>query len=339
MFNLPVKPNARPSPHNNENHSMTQPDVLSVVPLPAPFVAQLEALCRVHTLPTENNLTTWASVAPTIRAIVAAANSRVDAALIAQLPALEIITVIGVGYDGIDVFAARQRGIMVTHTPDVLNADVADLAMGLMLSAARQIPQGDRHIRDQRWPQALMPMGQRVSGARLGLIGMGRIGQAIAQRAQAFGMAIAYTARSPKPELTYRFVSNATALAAEVDFLVVITPGGDSTHHLVNAEVLAALGKGLGQGVLINVARGSVVDQDALIDALEQGVIAGAGLDVFDNEPHVPERLCAIPHVVLTPHIGSATAATRQAMAMLAFDNLRLHLQGQTVKTPVPECR
>jgi lactate dehydrogenase-like 2-hydroxyacid dehydrogenase len=165
---------------------------------------------------------------------------------------------------------------------------------------------------------------------------MGRIGKAIAQRALAFGMGVAYTARSAKAELPYKFHPTAEALAAESDFLVIITPGGAGTKHMINAAVLKALGK---KGILVNVARGSVVDEAALIEALEQGVIGGAGLDVFENEPHVPERLRALPHVVLVPHIGSATTSTRQAMANLALANLEAHFAGQPLKTPVPECR
>jgi lactate dehydrogenase-like 2-hydroxyacid dehydrogenase len=244
----------------------------------------------------------------------------------------------GVGYDGVDVAAAKARGVLVTHTPNVLNDDVADLAIGLMLCAARQLPAADRYVREGHWSGGPMPLARKMSGARLGLVGMGRIGQAIAQRALAFGMSIAYTSRNPRPEVNYRYLPSATALAAESDFLVLITPGGAGTRKMINAEVLAALGKGAGQGILVNVARGSVVDEAALIDALERGVIAGAGLDVFENEPQVPERLRQLPHVVLTPHIGSATGATRQAMADLAFNNLKAHFAGQPLLSPVPEC-
>ncbi len=229
---------------------------------------------------------------------------------------------------------------MVSHTPDVLNDDVADLAIGLMLSAARQLPAADRFVRAGLWPQGPMPLARKMSGARLGIVGMGRIGQAIAQRALAFNMAVAYTARTAKPALPWAYWPTATALAERSDFLVVITPGGAATRKLIDASVLAALGRGsAGHGILVNVARGSVVDEAALIDALERGVIGGAGLDVFENEPQVPERLRALPQVVLSPHIGSATGQTRQAMADLAFDNLQLALTGQPVRTPVPEWR
>ncbi len=318
---------------------MSRPDVLAVSKLSPLFAAQLDAAFTMHPLLHQGDPAAFAAAAPRIQAIAASGESRVDAALVAQLPALKIISVMGVGYDGIDVAAAKQRGVMVTHTPDVLNDDVADLALGMMLSASRQLPQADRYVREGRWLNAAMPLARKMSGARLGIVGMGRIGKAIATRALAFGMSVAYTARSSKADLPHRFVGSLVALAAESDFLVLITPGGAGTRKLVNAEVLAALGIGRGEGIVVNVARGSVVDEAALIDALERGVIAGAGLDVFEDEPRVPERLTRLPHVVLAPHIGSATNATRQAMADLAFENLCLYFAGQPLKTPVPECR
>ncbi len=313
--------------------------VLAVARLSPLYMAQLSATFELHVLP-DLDATGLAAVAPRIRAVAASGDSKVPADLIGQLPALQVISVMGVGYDGVDVSAAKARGVMVTHTPDVLNDDVADLALGLMLSAARQLPAADRFVRSGQWLQGNMPLARKMSGARVGIVGMGRIGQAIAHRAQSFGMSIAYTARSAKADLPHRYLPSATALAEESDFLVVITPGGAGTRHLINAEVLAALGRSSpAGGILVNVARGSVVDEAALIDALERGVIAGAGLDVFEDEPRVPERLCALPQVVLTPHVGSATQGTRQAMADLAFANLQLHLAGLAVRTPVPECR
>ena len=312
-----------------------RPQVLAVAKPIALIADRLAANFQVHAL----DPATLADVAPQIRGIWAGGESTVTAELIEQLPALQVIAVVGVGYDGIDVAAAKARGVVVSHTPDVLNDDVADLAIGLMLCAARQLPAADRLVRAGQWPQGPMALARKMSGARLGIVGMGRIGQAIAQRALAFNMRVAYTARSAKPALPWAYWPNATALAAQSDFLVVITPGGAGTRKLINAEVLAALGKGQGAGILVNVARGSVVDEAALINALEQGVIAGAGLDVFETEPHVPERLRALPQVVLTPHIGSATGQTRQAMAELAYDNLQRGLSGQALRTPVPECR
>lgn len=315
---------------------MTKPEVLAVAKLSPFYMQSLHEHFTVYERLHETDPAAFAAAAPRIRAIAASGDSQVSAGLIAQLPALEIISVMGVGYDGIDVAAARARNVRVTHTPDVLNDDVADLALGLMLCVARALPQADAYVRAGKWLQGPMPLQRKMSGSRLGLVGMGRIGQAIATRAQAFGMPIAYTARSPRPQLPYRYLPSAQALAAESDFLVVITPGGEGTRKLINAEVLKALGP---QGYVINVARGSVMDQDALIDALEQGVIAGAALDVFENEPQVPERLLALPNVVLAPHVGSATGQTRRAMADLAFGNLQAHFGGKPLLSPVPECR
>ena len=316
---------------------MSKPDLLTAAKLSPLFVPQLEAAFTVHDRVHVENPACFDAVAPRIRAIAASGESKVPAELIERLPALEIISVMGVGYDGVDVVAARRRNVMVTHTPDVLNDDVADLALGLMLAAARQLPQADRYVREGRWAaQGPAPLARRMSGARLGLVGIGRIGQAIAARAQAFGMSVAYTARHARPELPYAYLANAVALAGQSDFLVVITPGGPATRKLIGADVLAALGP---KGILVNVARGSVVDEAALIDALERGVLGGAALDVFEDEPRVPARLAALPQVVLTPHIGSATASTRQAMADLAFNNLREHFAGRAPLTPVPECR
>jgi lactate dehydrogenase-like 2-hydroxyacid dehydrogenase len=315
---------------------MAKPEVLTANKLSPFFMESLTRDYVVHEHLHTSDPQALAAAAPRIRAIAASGDSTVSAELIMQLPALETISVMGVGYDGIDVAAARACGITVTHTPDVLNDDVADLALGLMLSVARSLPQADQFVRSGQWAKGPMPLQRKMSGSRLGIVGMGRIGQAIATRAAAFGMPIAYTARNPRPQLPYRYLPNATALAAESDFLVVITPGGAGTRKLINAEVLQALGP---QGYVINVARGSVMDQDALIDALEKGVIAGAGLDVFESEPNVPARLLALPNVVLAPHVGSATHQTRRAMADLAFGNLQAHFAGKPLLTPVPECR
>lgn len=312
-------------------------DVLTATRLPPLYLEPLKATYQVHDRLHDTDPAAFAAVAPRVRAVAASGESKVSAELIARLPALEIVSVMGVGYDGVDVTAAKARGVVVTHTPDVLNDEVADTALGLMLCAARQLPAADRYVRAGDWAsKGPMPLQTRMSGKRLGLVGMGRIGKAIAHRALAFGMPVAYTARSAKPELPYRFCATAAELAAESDFLVVITPGGAATRKLVDATVLKALGP---KGILVNVARGSVVDEAALIDALEQGVIAGAALDVFENEPQVPDRLKALPQVVLAPHIGSATRETRQAMAALALGNLAAHFAGQPLPTPVPECR
>ena len=320
-------PNSMPLP---------KPDVLSVANLPPFLTEPLHAAYTLHQRLHETDPAAFAKVAPHIRAIAASGESKVGAALMDRLPALEIISVMGVGYDGIDVAAAKARGVVVTHTPGVLNDDVADLAIALMLAWARQVVRADRAVRAGQWPNGPLPLGRKVSGARLGIVGMGRIGQAIAQRATAFGMTIAYTARSARADVAHRYLPSAAALAAESDFLVVITPGGAGTRKLIDAAVLTALGP---QGCVINVARGSVIDEAALIEALRAGTIAGAALDVFEDEPNVPQALREMDNVVLTPHIGSATAQTRRAMADLAFANLNAQLTGQPLSTPVPECR
>ena len=312
---------------------MPKPDVLVVSKLWPPMMEALHGAFTVHDRTHESNPSAFGKVAATIRAISGSGESRVPASLIAQLPALEVISVFGVGYDGYDVAAARARGVPVTNTPDVLTDEVADMGMGLMLSIARRIPHADKYVRDGRWPGGPMPLARKVSGARLGIVGLGRIGLAIATRAASFGMDISYTTRTARSDVPYRYFPTAVALAAEVDFLMVITPGGAATKGLVNAEVLKALGP---QGYLINVARGSVVDQTALITALEERAIAGAALDVFEDEPNVPEALRNLDNVVLTPHIASATWQTRHAMAELAFGNLQAHFAGKPLLSPVP---
>jgi lactate dehydrogenase-like 2-hydroxyacid dehydrogenase len=271
-----------------------------------------------------------------VKALVGGGESKIDAGYMALFPALQMISVCGVGYDGIDVAAAKKRGIMVTHTPDVLNDDVADLALGLLLAVARKIPAADKFTRNADWLDGPFQLTRKLTGAKLGMVGMGRIGQAIAKRAAAFDMDIAYTSRNPRTDVSYRYVATPTALAAEVDFLVIITPGGAGTKNLINADVLKALGP---QGFLVNVARGSVVDQAALIEALQKKMIAGAGLDVFVDEPNVPAELRKLDNVVLTPHIASGTVETRKAMSALALANLDAFTEGQPVLTPVPECR
>jgi len=316
----------------SETNTAERPEVLVVAPL-MPFL--MEALRREYTVHDRIHVSdpaAFAGTAPRIRGVVANGEAKVPRELIAQLPALEVISVFGVGYDGVDVPAAHERGVPVTNTPEVLNDDVADLAIGLMLAVARRIPQADHFVRANEWLNGPIALSRKVTGGRLGVVGMGRIGQAIAHRAAAFNMEIAYTARSPRPNLNYTYYPDAATLAAVVDFLIVITPGGAGTRGMIDARVLKALGP---DGYLINVARGSVVDQPALIDALRDGVIAGAGLDVFVNEPNVPEELRAMPNVVLTPHIGSGTKQTREAMGQLTFDNLRAHFAGKPLLTPV----
>lgn len=311
----------------------SRPEVLVTSRLWPPMMQALAGAYVVHDRSHELDPEAFAAAAPRIRAIAASGESKVARELIAKLPALEMISVFGVGYDGIDVAAARERGIAVTNTPDVLNDEVADLAIALMLAVARRIPQADAYVRRGDWRSlGPMPLARKVSGARLGIVGLGRIGQAIAKRAEAFGMTVAYTARSERSASPYRYLPNAAALAAVSDFLVVITPGGAATRKLIDESVLDALGP---NGYLVNVARGSVVDEAALVRALVERRIAGAGLDVFENEPNVPEALFALDNVVLVPHIGSATRETRQAMHDLAWGNLEAHFAGRPLLTPV----
>jgi lactate dehydrogenase-like 2-hydroxyacid dehydrogenase len=274
-------------------------------------------------------------IASKARALITSGLDGAPAALIARMPKLEIITVNSVGYDLVDMKSAVARRIPVTHTPHVLTDDVADLALGLMLMTSRRMAQADRFVRAGGWRTARFPVAGKVAGKTLGILGLGRIGRAIAHRATAFGMEILYTDRAPL-DTPYRFVPDLTALAQESDFLMVSTSAGPDAYHMVNAAVLEALGP---DGILINIARGSVVDEKALIAALEAGRIGGAGLDVFENEPHVPEALFGRDDVVLLPHIASGTRETRSEMGQLVIKNLEAWFSGQPLVTPTPETR
>ncbi len=261
---------------------------------------------------------------------------RLPGALMQALPQLEIIANFGVGYDGVEVAHAAAKGIAVSNTPDVLTEEVADTAVGLLLNTLRQLPQAEQWLRQGRWSRdgafPLSPLSLR--GRSVGLYGLGRIGLAIARRLEAFGVSIAYHTRSPREGLPYAYHPTLVGLAAAVDTLIVIVPGTEATRHTVNAEVLVALGS---NGVLINVGRGSTVDEPALIAALQKGVIAGAGLDVFENEPQVPDALLALPNVSLLPHVASASVVTRNAMADLVVDNIAAWFATGRALTPVPE--
>ncbi|HEU0199298.1 MAG TPA: 2-hydroxyacid dehydrogenase [Burkholderiaceae bacterium] len=310
-----------------------KPAVLSVARLPDFLTSRLRDAFEFHDRTHESNAEAFADLAPRVRALVASGEAKVTRELLARLPAVEIISVFGVGYDGIDLAAIRDRGVLLTNTPDVLTDDVADLAIALLLAVSRELIPADSYLRSGRWIEGSFRLTSKVSGARLGILGLGRIGAAIARRAEGFGMKIAYTARSPKAGVSYDYYPTPAALAARVDFLVVAAYGGPATRGLVDAQVLQALGP---NGVLINIARGSVVDEAALVEALRARRIRGAGLDVFADEPHVPPELIALENVVLTPHVASGTRQTRQAMADLAFANLEAHFAGRPVLTPVP---
>lgn len=256
--------------------------------------------------------------------VVTTARSGCDADLIDALPKLRAICCFGVGIDAIDIDAARQRGVAVSNTPDVLNDCVADLAMGLILDVSRRLTAGDRFVRSLQWLGAAPVAGRKVFGKKLGIVGLGRIGAVLVRRASGFDMEIGYHNRRPNPALPHAYFESVAGLAEWADFLVLVVPGGSETLHLVGARELEALGP---QGVLINVARGSVVDQEALVGALTKGVIGGAGLDVYENEPEVPSELFGMDNVVLLPHVGSNTFETRLAMEELVFANIDAFLK------------
>jgi hydroxypyruvate reductase len=310
-----------------------KPEILSVANIPGFDFPAMEARFTVHKLwqaPDREKL--LAEVAPRVRGIQATGTAAVEATLIERLPKLEIIACCGVGYDGIDVAAARRRKIPVTNTPDVLNDCVADVAMGLLIDASRGIARGDRFVRAGKWLKGGLPLATRVSGKRLGIVGMGRIGRIIARRASGFDMRIAYHARHPVQDVPFTYHAQLVDLAKDSDYLVVIVPGGKETYHLVNEPVMRALGP---QGILVNVARGTVVDEAAMVKCLADGSLGGAALDVFEQEPKVPEALWTMDNVVLAPHIGSATRETRAAMCKLTIDNLVAHFAGKPLLTPV----
>jgi hydroxypyruvate reductase len=270
---------------------------------------------------------------PGIRAVATDGTVGMSAAMMDALPDLEMVAVHAVGYDKVDLAHAATRGIRVTNTPDVLTEDVADLAIGLMLAVGRRIPAHDAYVRAGRWArEGYPPLTHTVSGRRIGILGLGRIGHAIALRAAPFAGDLAYFSRQPKADTPWRHVGDPVALAAQVDVLIVAVAGGPDTAGLVDKAVIEALGA---DGTLINIARGSVVDQPALISALQDGRLGAAGLDVFADEPHVPDALIALENVVLLPHQGSATEETRRAMAQLVLDNLAAFFAGKPLLTPV----
>ncbi len=267
---------------------------------------------------------------------VCGGHTRIDAAFVELFPRLEIVSSFGVGYDHIDAATLAKRGIVVTHTPDVLTGEVADLALGLLIATVRQLPQVDRYLRAGKWLQQPYPLTTTLRGRKVGILGLGRIGKAIARRLEACDLEIEYHGRKPQPDVAYRYHATLLGLAQSCDVLMVVASGGAETKHIVNQDVLEALGP---DGILINVGRGSVVDEAALVQALKDGKILSAGLDVFEDEPRVPAELVAMEHVVLLPHVGSASVHTRNAMGQLVVDNLVSWFGGKGAVTPVPECQ
>ena len=290
----------------------------------------------LHRLWLEPDPEAWlAEHGPSIRAVASAGlKGAIDETLMRRLPNLEIVASYGVGYDHVDARWAGAHGIIVTHTPGVLDDEVADIAMALTIMAVRQLPQAERYLRAGQWPKAAYPLTASLRGRTVGILGLGRIGKAIARRAEAFGLDVAYCGRRAQPGVPYRYFASLTAMAEACDILMVTAPGGPETRRIVDAEVLRALGP---DGVLVNVARGSLVDEPALIEALRSGAILAAGLDVFENEPNVPAELLALDNAVLLPHVGSASLRTRRAMAQCVLDNLLAFAEGRPPLTPVPE--
>ncbi|WP_028640764.1 2-hydroxyacid dehydrogenase [Novosphingobium acidiphilum] len=312
---------------------MNAPDVLVAAPFPEVTMAALDAAFTVHRL--------WQGVPDAVLARVRgmAASTLagpVGAAQLARLPALEIIANFGVGYDNIDIALAVARGIVVTNTAGVLDEEVADLTLGLLLATLRRIPAAERFVREGRWVQGAFALSPSLRGRRVGIVGLGGIGKAVARRLDAFAVEIAWHGRSDQPDVAWPRYASVEALAQACDVLIVIVPGGAATRQLIDARVLSALGR---QGVLINVSRGTVVDETALITALQHRTILAAGLDVFEDEPHVPAALLACDNAVLLPHIGSASQITRQAMGQMMVDNLAAWFATGAALTPVAETR
>ena len=276
-----------------------------------------------------------ARIAPNIRAIAGTWHApKIDASLMSKLPRLEIVSSFGVGYDHVDAAWAREHGVVVTHTRGVLDAETADTAMALTLMAVRRYPQAERYLRAGSWPNAPFPLSASLRGRTMGILGLGRIGKEIAKRARAFGVDVVYHGRQPQDDAPYLYYPSLLSMAEACDILVIAAPGGARTRKIVDREVLEALGP---NGVLVNIARGSLVDEAALIEALASGKILAAGLDVFENEPQVPEALLKLDNAVLLPHVGSASGPTRLAMANLVVDNLFSWMDGKGPLTPVPE--
>jgi lactate dehydrogenase-like 2-hydroxyacid dehydrogenase len=316
---------------------MDKPDVL-LIGAPKPVIMNgLTPAFTLHKLVDAKDRDKFlGEVGPRVRGMAVAATSLpVDGPFMSHFPKLEIVSSFGVGYDHVDAKWAGQHGITVTNTPEVLNEEVADTAIGLLLNTVREFPQAERYLRAGKWLERAYPLTKATLRDRtVGIVGMGRIGKAIARRLDAFGVPVVYHSRNPQRDVSYRHYPRLIDMARDVDVLMVIVPGGAATQNLINAEVLEVLGP---DGILINMARGSVVDEPALIKALQEKKIMAAGLDVFVDEPKVPQELIEMDNVVLFPHLGSASVETRRAMDQLVVDNLLAWAAGKPPLTPVPE--
>ena len=317
-------------------NAMPHADIIVTAPLPPFLYEPLKADYRCHDYVQATDKAAFLTgCGAAIRGLVQGGGTVTPTTLLDALPALEIISVFGVGYDGVPVDYCRSRDIKVTNTPDVLTDDVADVAVGLVLMTGRGFVRANRYVQAGDWGKRGFELSSKLAGKTAGILGLGRIGKAIAQRLSAMGMNIAYTGRKPQ-DVPYRFVPDLKGLAAAANFLIVACPGGAETKNIVNADVLAALGT---KGTLVNIARGSIVDEPALVSALQGGVIKAAGLDVFADEPNIPEALLGMENVVLLPHVGSATRETRRAMGDLCKANLDAWFAGKPLPTLIPELR
>ncbi|MGO8922127.1 MAG: 2-hydroxyacid dehydrogenase [Xanthobacteraceae bacterium] len=311
-------------------------EVILLGPLKPLIVKGLEAVGTVHKAAEVKDPNAFYAAHAGVRAIACCATSELlEDAFMRRFPKLQIISSFGVGYDHIDAKAAAAHGVIVTNTPEVLTEEVADTALGLLLCTVREFPQAERYLRAGKWLQKPYPLTKGTLRNRsVGIVGMGAIGQAIARRLDAFGVPVVYHARQQRPHLRYRHYPKLIDMARDVDTLMVIVPGGAATANMINVEVLNALGP---NGILINMARGSVVDEPALIKALLEKRIMAAGLDVFAKEPEVPQELIAMDNVVLFPHVGSASVHTRDRMDQLVVDNIAAWAAGKPPLTPVAE--
>lgn len=311
-----------------------KPEIILVESMMPDIEAALDAAYTVHRLSKAEARAdeALAAVGPRIRAIVTGGGTGVSNAIMDACPDLGIVAINGVGTDAVDLAHARSRGVRVSNTPDVLTEDVADLALGLIIATSRRMMVGDRFVRAGQWPGGKLPLARKVSGKRLGVFGLGRIGRAIAERCAAFAMDISYCGRNPRADVPYRFVPSLVDLARDSDILVVAVSASAATNGIVNRDVIEALGP---EGMLINVARGSVVDEPELVAALTDGRLGAAGLDVFADEPHAPPALFGLDNVVLQPHQASATVETRMAMGNLVLTNLEAFFAGREPPTAV----
>jgi lactate dehydrogenase-like 2-hydroxyacid dehydrogenase len=314
--------------------TLMKPDVLAIGPAFALLPKVMEEMRRYFTVHHSHDYPTSLDdeLSPRIRGLATEANRGARSDLLALLPRLEIISLFGVGLDLVDLRVARERNLVVTNTPGVVAREVADLAIGMMLASARQIVFADRFVREGRWKQGPLPLGRSVNGKTVGVLGLGGIGRAIADRAVAFGMRVIYHGPRHKPDAPYTYVGDVVAMAKQSDVLMIACKGGPQTRHLVSTAVIAALGP---DGTLINVARGSVVDEAALIAALKARTLGFAALDVFENSPNINEAFLTLPNVIVQPHQGSAARETREAMGLQVVDNLRAHFEGRKLPSPV----